>query len=536
MAAYASALAQALPAEVPVPANPPRLAARSLLRFITCGSVDDGKSTLLGRLLWETGSVFEDQAEALSQDSARFGTSGKAIDYALLVDGLSAEREQGITIDVAYRYFATPRRAFIAADTPGHEQYTRNMATGASTADVAILLVDARKGLLPQTRRHSGIVSLVGVRDVIVAVNKMDLVGYDEAVFRAIEADYRALAATLGFRAVHVLPLVARDGDNLTAPSQRMGWYSGPTLLHLIETLEPEAQGDGRFRLPVQWVNRPNADFRGFSGTVTGGRIRIGDPVTILPQGRTSRIADILTPQGHRPEAGGGEAITVTLADEIDISRGDVIVAGHHAALGITPITSHVLVLGERNLAAGDRLIIKLGTSTQAVRVEAVASRLRLDDFHAEAADRLGLNALGEVVLRPETPLVALPYRQDRQLGSFLLIDPLTHATLAMGVVRDIGTLAPAGEAYGARPQVQARLFRLLPKDRQEASRLALHAAFWLAAGTAVAGHIGYGLLLAALDLAGRPLLDAAHRQAWQALAERRAGKPADTISDGGGI
>ncbi|HRE20302.1 MAG TPA: GTP-binding protein, partial [Rhabdaerophilum sp.] len=335
-------------------------ASKSLLRFITCGSVDDGKSTLLGRLLFETNSIFEDQAEALERDSAKFGTTSKAVDYALLVDGLSAEREQGITIDVAYRYFSTPRRSFIAADTPGHEQYTRNMATGASTADCAIILIDARKGLLPQTRRHSYIVSMLGVRSVIVAVNKMDLVNFSEEAFRRIEADYRALVPMLGFTEVRVIPLAAREGDNLSTRSSRTPWYFGPPLLDVLETIEPATRTAEKFRLPVQWVNRPHAEFRGYAGTIAGGNIRVGDPVAVLPRGQESRIARILTPQGEAHEAGSGEAVTVTLASEIDVSRGDVVVA---AGSGLKParrVTARLLGLAEAGIEPGKSYLLKL--------------------------------------------------------------------------------------------------------------------------------------------------------------------------------
>ncbi len=481
-------------------------AGRSLLRFITCGSVDDGKSTLLGRLLWETGAVYEDQAEALQRDSARFGTDGKKRDYALLVDGLSAEREQGITIDVAYRHFSTRRRAFIAADTPGHEQYTRNMATGASTADVAILLVDARKGVLPQTRRHSSIVSLVGVRDVIVAINKMDLVGFEEPVFRRIEAAYRQLADRLGFRTVHVLPLAARDGDNLTGRSARMPWYHGPTLLDLLETLEPDAQSDGRFHLPVQWVNRPHADFRGFSGTVASGQIRVGDPVTILPQGRTSRVAEIHRPDGPSRSASAGDAITLTMADETDVVRGDVITVGHRAPHPAGTLSARVLVLGEKQLAPGDRVLIKLGSATVPMRFEALAHEISVDDLSPKAARHLGMNAIGQVVLRPEAPLFALPYAENRILGSFLLIDPQTHATLAMGVVdavsgsTDASTIRPAGGS--AWP-------RFWPNGKREQARSVTTMFAFSLAGYVISGSLLGAAVLAALDAIGRPLLHA---------------------------
>ncbi|WP_284178246.1 GTP-binding protein [Rhabdaerophilum sp. SD176] len=512
-----------------------RPAERSLLRFITCGSVDDGKSTLLGRLLWETGAVYEDQAEALARDSERFGTDGKNRDFALLVDGLSAEREQGITIDVAYRYFATPRRAFIAADTPGHEQYTRNMATGASTADVAILLVDARKGVLPQTRRHSSIVSLVGVRDVILAMNKMDLVGFDEAVFRRIEAEYRALVARLGFRSIHVLPLVARDGDTLTRHSGRMPWYAGPTLLDLLETLEPALPVDGRFFLPVQWVNRPNADFRGFSGTVASGQIRVGDPVTILPQGRASRIAEILTPEGARNAAKAGEAVTVTLADETDVARGDVITVGHRPPHGTGTLTVRLLVLGERVLAPGDRLLLKLGSATVPVRFEALTHELSVEDLTPRPARQLAMNGIGKAVLRPEAPLFALPYNECQPLGSFLLIDPMTHATLAMGVIE-----TASGPSREASPRhsapVHALLLRFWPSHRPEQIRSAITILLFALTGFLLTGTLADALILAALDGIGRPLLITLQERFWPPGEKPAPSMGPEPGLDGGGI
>ncbi|MCZ8376083.1 MAG: GTP-binding protein [Beijerinckiaceae bacterium] len=513
----------------------PDPAGRSLLRFITCGSVDDGKSTLLGRLLWETGAVYEDQADALARDSERFGTDGKNRDYALLVDGLSAEREQGITIDVAYRYFATPRRAFIAADTPGHEQYTRNMATGASTADAAILLVDARKGVLPQTRRHSSIVSLVGVKDVILAINKMDLVGFDEAVFRRIESEYRALAARLGFRSIHALPLVARDGDTLTRHSGRMPWYGGPTLLDLLETLEPALPVDGRFYLPVQWVNRPNADFRGFSGTVASGQIRVGDPVTILPQGRASRIAEILTPEGARDAARGGDAVTVTLADETDVARGDVITVGHRPAHTSGTLTARLLVLGERVLAPGDRLLAKLGMATVPVRFETLAHELSVEDLSPQPARHLAMNGIGKAILRPEAPLFALPYDECKILGSFLLIDPTTHATLAMGIIEAVSSRSR--EASPQRSEdAHPRRARLQPSLRPERIRSAITTLLFAVAGFLLTGTLAGALILAALDGIGRPLLISLQERFWPVEKKPALSGAPEPGLDGGGI
>jgi len=347
------------PAGAPSPANDQGQnaegSARALLRFITCGSVDDGKSTLIGRILYEAGAVFDDQLGTLEADSRKFGTQGAAPDFALLVDGLVAEREQGITIDVAYRYFSTDQRSFIVADTPGHEQYTRNMATGASTADLAIILVDARKGLLPQTRRHSFIVSLVGVRRIVVAVNKMDLVGYDEAVFQTIERDYRAMAAGLGFSAIDFIPVSARDGENVTQVSRLTPWYRGPALLPFLESvvIASEAGEEQGFALPVQWVNRPDLDFRGYAGMVAQGRLRVGDGVAVLPSGRRSTIARVLAPSGEVSQASAGQSITVTLTEEVDVSRGDVIASLAHAPPVRQELRARLLWTGEAALREG---------------------------------------------------------------------------------------------------------------------------------------------------------------------------------------
>ena len=328
---------------------------QSLLRFFTCGSVDDGKSTLIGRLLYDSKAVFEDQLGALDKDSKKFGTQGDNLDFALLVDGLAAEREQGITIDVAYRYFSTPRRSFIVADTPGHEQYTRNMATGASTADLAVILIDARKGILPQTRRHSFIVSMLRVRRVVLAINKMDLVGFDESVFRRIVDEYRIAAVRLGFATIECIPISARDGDNVTTRSASMPWYNGPVLLDYLETVDVNiaAATDAPFRLPVQWVNRPNLDFRGFAGTIASGRISQGDEIIAQPSGRRSRVARIVTADGDLETAGAEQAVTLTLADEVDVSRGDVIVAANDRIAARRQITASLIWMVEQPVQVG---------------------------------------------------------------------------------------------------------------------------------------------------------------------------------------
>lgn len=529
----------------PVAAPAPGANRKSLLRFITCGSVDDGKSTLLGRLLWETHSVFEDQAEALANDSRRFGTTGDTPDLALLVDGLAAEREQGITIDVAYRYFGTANRAFIAADTPGHEQYTRNMATGASTADCAVILIDARKGLLAQTRRHSCIVSMIGVRDVIIAINKMDLVGYDEATFRRIEADYRALIPGLGFTTVHFVPLSAREGDNVAKASAMMPWYSGPSLLTLLETIETSTGEDAKFRMPIQWVNRPNAEFRGFSGTIASGEICPGDSIVALPSGRTSRIARILTPSGDAQSAGAGAAVTLTLADEIDISRGDVLVASGQAT---RRVTARLLALSETAVVPGKPYLIKLGTAVTGARLVALHHAIDVHDYTERPAAELAMNALGLATLHIETPIYATRYADCRTLGSLLLIDPLTNEAVALGTVEH--TAADAGDKKTVQARAGATAFGrialaaglIVPgASRDEVMhriswRIA-SALLFLGLALAVTGSVTIALGAGFADLVLRPALRVLHDRLWQlGLATRHRPVPPALGIDGGGI
>jgi bifunctional enzyme CysN/CysC len=519
----------------PVPASEP--ARRSLLRFITCGSVDDGKSTLIGRILYETGAVFEDQLDALRADSARFGTNGRELDYALLVDGLSAEREQGITIDVAYRYFATATRNFIVADTPGHEQYTRNMATGASTADAAVLLVDARRGLLPQTRRHASIVARMGVRHVVVAVNKMDLVDFSEATFRAIERAFGPAVAGLGFASVACVPVAARDGDNLVVASKRTPWHRGPPLLSLLERIDvaPRAAAQAAFAMPVQWVSRPDADFRGFCGTIASGAAAPGDAVIALPSGRASRIARIVTAGGDLTAAQAGRAVVITLADEIDLSRGDVLVAA--GARGgprlASEIEAGVIVTGARTIAAGESFIIKLGTATAQAHVVAVEHALDVETLTRKPAQALTLNDIGRVRLRFDRPQVVDDYAASKALGGFILIDRATNETSAFGFVEptagaqerpspdDLATrlLGPAGST-----QRQTRLRRI-------SWRLSSALAMLLIVG-AFAGF-GWGAFAALADAALRPALGALHAKIWTEAARRR---DAGLSMDGGGI
>ncbi|MBI5484344.1 MAG: sulfate adenylyltransferase subunit CysN [Deltaproteobacteria bacterium] len=409
---------------------------KSLLRFITCGSVDDGKSTLIGRLLWDSKMVFEDQLAALEADSKRVGTQGGAIDYALLLDGLQAEREQGITIDVAYRFFSTDRRKFIVADTPGHEQYTRNMVTGASTAQVAVILVDARKGLLTQTRRHSFLVSLVGIRHVVLAINKMDLIDFDQQKFDAIRRDYDQFAAPLGFASITAIPLSALNGDNMIESSANTPWYNGPTLMEFLETFQVE--GDNRalpFRMPVQWVNRPNLDFRGFCGTIAAGTIRPGDELRVASSGRSSRVARIVTMGGDLAEATAGQAVTLTLADEIDVSRGDMLTAPEAPPIHARHPEAHLVWMHDQPLQPGQIYLVKTATAVTPGRVTGVQYTVDVNTLEQKQAPTLGLNEIGVVRLELDRPISFDSYSQNRDTGSFILIDRFSNATVAAGMV-----------------------------------------------------------------------------------------------------
>ena len=408
----------------------------SLLRFLTCGSVDDGKSTLIGRLLHESKAVLEDQQSQLEADSARFGTQGDAIDFALLVDGLAAEREQGITIDVAYRFFATPARKFIVADTPGHEQYTRNMVTGASTADLAVILIDARKGVLTQTRRHSYLAHLLGIRAFVLAVNKMDLVDHDRAVFEAIVAEYREFAARLGIGHVTAIPLSAFTGDNVAAPSPAMTWHDGPTLLDHLETVEIAAEAAGEFRMPVQLVSRPDLDFRGFAGLIASGRIAPGDPVRVLPSGKTSTVARIVTFDGDLPAADAGRSVTLTLADEIDCARGDVIAAAHAPPQVADQFEATIVWMADEVLLPGRAYWLKLAAQTVSATLQPPKHRVDINSLHELAAKTLALNEIGVAQFSTDRPLVFEPYETSRDLGGFILIDKATNATVAAGMIR----------------------------------------------------------------------------------------------------
>lgn len=410
---------------------------KSLLRFITCGSVDDGKSTLIGRLLFESKMLFEDQLAAVEADSRKWGTQGESIDFALLVDGLAAEREQGITIDVAYRFFSTDRRKFIVADTPGHEQYTRNMATGASTADAAILMVDARKGVLTQTRRHSYLVKLIGIRHVVVAINKMDLVDYSEDVFQRIETDYRAFAEQIALEQVTFIPVSAFRGDNIIAAGDNMPWYQGCTLMNYLETIEIDEERMQRmpFRLPVQWVNRPDLDFRGFAGTIAGGVVRVGDRIRVQPSGKESAVARIVTHGGDLEEAVVGQSITLTLADEIDISRGDVISTAVSPAGTADQFEATLIWMHDDPMLAGRSYLLKIGASTVTATITDIKYQVNVNTMEHVAAKKLDLNAIGVCNISLDRQIAFDPYVENRDTGGFIIIDRLTNGTVGAGLL-----------------------------------------------------------------------------------------------------
>lgn len=406
------------------------------LRFLTCGSVDDGKSTLIGRLLFDTKLIFEDQLASLEKDSRKHGTVGEDIDLALLVDGLEAEREQGITIDVAYRFFATDKRKFIVADTPGHEQYTRNMATGASTADLAVLLVDARHGLMVQTRRHAFIASLLGIRHVVLAVNKIDLVDFSEERFNEIKSDFETFAAGFDFESLEAIPMSARYGDNVTGRSEKMGWYNGPTLLEHLEGVQiGEHELAQPFRLPVQWVNRPNLDFRGYSGTIAAGSVQVGDELVVSASGKTSKVDQILTPQGEAPLARAGEAVTITLEDEIDISRGDLLAAAGSRPDVADQMAAHLIWMAEDALMPGRSYIMKMGAKTVTATVTEIKHKINVNSFEHVAGKQLELNEIAFCNLALAAPVAFDPYEANRTTGSFILIDRVTNATVGAGMV-----------------------------------------------------------------------------------------------------
>ena len=406
------------------------------LRFLTCGSVDDGKSTLIGRLLYEQKLIFDDQLSALERDSKKHGTTGADIDFALLVDGLEAEREQGITIDVAYRYFATDKRSFIVADTPGHEQYTRNMATGASNADLAILLIDARKGLLTQTRRHAMIVSLIGIKHVVLAVNKIDLVEFSQARFHEIVEAFKVFAEPLNFRSVFAIPMSARYGDNVSHLSEHTPWYDGDTLVEYLEHIDVEDHRTGQaFRLPVQWVNRPNLDFRGYCGTIASGAIKVGDPVVVSASGRTTTVKSIFRADELVDEASAGDAVTLTLTDEVDIARGDVLARPEARPEVADQFTAHVIWMSADPMLPGRSYLLKIGARTTPASISELKYRVDVNSREHLAAKTLALNEIGFCNLSTTLPVAFDPYEENHDTGSFILIDRRTNETAAAGVI-----------------------------------------------------------------------------------------------------
>ncbi len=409
---------------------------KGFLRFITCGSVDDGKSTLIGRLLYDSKSIFEDQLAELERDSTTMGSAGGQIDLALLVDGLAAEREQGITIDVAYQFFSTDKRKFIVADTPGHEQYTRNMATGASTAQLAVILIDARKGILTQTRRHSYIVSMLGIKHVVVAINKMDLVGFSQSCFEKLVHDYEVMAGPLGFEGITAIPISALNGDNVLNRSAELPWYDGLTLMAHLETVKIDSiKGEQPFRFPVQWVNRPNLDFRGFSGTIASGNVRVGDKVVALPSGLTSQVKSIVTSRGDLDQAVTEQAVTLCLEDEIDISRGDIIVAANARAEITDQFEAAILWMHSNPLLPGRSYLIKTENKTLTGVVTKLKHRVNVNDFNHEPVDSLNLNEVGLCNVSLSGEIVFEPYHSNRNMGSFIIIDKMTNHTLGCGMI-----------------------------------------------------------------------------------------------------
>jgi len=410
---------------------------KSLLRFITCGSVDDGKSTLIGRLLFDSKMMFEDQLNALEADSRKFGTQGERVDLALLVDGLAAEREQGITIDVAYRFFSTDRRKFIVADTPGHEQYTRNMVTGASTADLAVVLIDARKGVLTQTKRHTTLVNLVGIQEIVLAVNKMDLVGYKREVFDRIVEDYKAFAAQLGIAKFTAIPMSALEGDNITSRSIHTGWYTGPTLMGYLETVSviADAAATQPLRFPVQWVNRPNLDFRGSTGTVASGTVTKGDPIRVMPSGKETKVKDLVFYIDSLAEASAGQAVTITLEDEVDVSRGDVLCDPKAPATVADQFQAKLVWMVDEPMHPGRSFWLKCGAKTVNATVTKIKHQLNVNTLEKLAAEKLTLNAVATCNIFTDAPLVFDPYVENKTTGGFILIDRLSNNTVAAGMI-----------------------------------------------------------------------------------------------------
>ncbi len=514
---------------------------KTLLRFITCGSVDDGKSTLIGRMLYEAGLVPEDQLETLVSESKKHGTDGDNLDFSLLVDGLAAEREQGITIDVAYRYFATGARKFIVADTPGHEQYTRNMATGASTADLAILLIDARKGLLTQTRRHSLIVSMLGVKHVVLAVNKMDLVEYSPFIFNAIEAEFRAFAKDLGFASLACIPVSARGGDNVVKASANMAWYKGLPLLETLERIDTDLdQHEAPFRLCVQWVNRPNLDFRGFSGFVSSGTIQPGDAIRVLPSGFASRVERIVTMDGDLNSAVSGQSVTLTLADEIDISRGDMLVGAERPPIVSSALRARILWLSQQALAPGRVYILKIGAKTVMATLAMPEAVIDINTGHSQAKPSLALNEIGVVNINLDRVIAFDTYAQSRESGGFILIDRISHDTVAMGLIEtgiaatqlDQGSTTgypSSEESLGSLEGIaapQGGLAALITKPREMPWRSLAKAISWRVTGSLdtfilaylFSGNLGLAAAIGGTEILTKIVLYYFHERIWGRL------------------
>jgi bifunctional enzyme CysN/CysC len=513
---------------------------RSLLRFLTCGSVDDGKSTLIGRLLFEAGAVPDDLLATLDKDSERHGTTGGR-DFALLVDGLAAEREQGITIDVAYRYFSTEVRSFIVADTPGHEQYTRNMATGASTADLAIILIDARKGVLPQTRRHAYIAAMLGIRYVVLAVNKMDLVDYSEDRFRSIERDALAIIAPLGFVEAVAIPIASRDGVNIASASPLTPWYRGLPLLTHLEKVEIGGRQTGPFRFPVQWVNRPNADFRGFSGSVASGLVKTGDAIKVLPSGQSAVVKSIVSPDGDALEAGTGEVPTLVLDREIDVSRGDVIVAASDGLQASRRFAARLLWMSANALDPSAPLRLKLASTEANLNSIDLSHLIDIHSYEAIAAAPLSMNGIAGVRITLDRAIVAIDHDQDRVLGSFILIDPVSGATVGLGVVDSKAYRAEAADAE-AKPGLLRRLFF---SSNETHLRSFAKAFTWRAAGSLATFLLSWlftqdvtiAAAIGATEVVAKFALYYIHERAWAQIGFglKKQSTPHDN-KDGGGI
>jgi sulfate adenylyltransferase large subunit len=484
---------------------------KSLLRFIACGSVDHGKSTLIGRLLYESKQLFDDQLDTLAADSRKFGAQDGELDFSLLLDGLAAEREQKITIDVAYRFFETARRKFIVIDAPGHEQYTANMATGASVADLALVLVGADDGLTRQTKRHAVLLSMLGIRRIVLAVNKMDRVGWSEAAFRGLESQFRGFAASLGIEEIVAIPMAAKSGDNIVSRSQHMPWYGGPTLLQHLEDVEVVRAADQQpLRLPIQWVSRPNAEFRGYSGLVAAGEVRLGMPVKILPSGSATHIARIATFDGDLERAAAGRSITVTFADQVDASRGDIIVALDQPPAMTDRLAARVFWMHREAFKPGQSYLLKLATSTVTAKIEADVRVFDLDARRAIAAEAIAQNEIGLGILKLDRPIAADRYAQCRDTGSFILIDPETYDTVGMGCVEEVLALRPAAKGkLGRWTETHARSLAKAVSWRATGSLDTFIVAFVITGSPKLAGSV------AVTEVLTKILIYYGHERVW---------------------